>query len=239
MTLLEAFRSLGTLIGDAGVDSDRQRAGDVLLPELTKLVRGLGFSRDLWEDAVAEAFCSLMTGGNRSNAAVGCDSDVRVRQFLRTCLRNTMLDELRKRRRLTPLDTENGYSEPVSPEASPEEEASALQEIQLRATAEQEFYDRVVPAVASSLRPSAGRDLVQAVEHMRALAAGDKEFCAVVLEATGRNDGPAQTAVHQRHSRTRRRLLEYIESLECAGDVSVDRVRALRWCVSRLQRRAS
>ena len=96
-----------------------------------------------------------------------------------------------------------------------------------------------MPAVAGSLRPSAGRDFVQAVEHMRALAAGEKDFVAVVFEATGRNDGPAQTAVHQRHSRTRRRLLEYIETLEVAGKLNVDRGRALRWCVSRFQRRAS
>jgi len=200
VTLLDAFRSLGALIGDAGVDSERQRAADVLLPELTKLVRSLGFPHDLWDDAAAEAFCSLMTGGNRSNAAVDCDSDARVRQFLRKCLRNAMLDELRKRRRLTPLDSEKVDSEPASPEASPEQEASAWQEISLRTSAEQEFYERVVPAVAGSLRPSAGRDLVQAVEHMRALAAGEKDFVAVVFEATGRNDGPAQTAVHHRWS---------------------------------------
>lgn len=239
MTLLDAFRSLGALIGEPNVDSERQRAAAVLLPEMTKVVRGLGFPQDLRDDAVAEAFCSLMTGGNRGSAAVACDSDARVRGFLRECLRNAMRDELRKRKRLTPLDSQKADSEPASQQASPEEEASAWQEIDLRTSAEHELYERVVPAVAASVRTSAGRDLVQAVEHMRSLAAGEKDFGAVVLEATGRNDGPAQTAVHQRHSRARRRLLEYIENLEVAGNLSVDRIRALRWCVSRLQRRAS
>jgi hypothetical protein len=150
-----------------------------------------------------------------------------------------MRDEWRKGRRLNPLDAQMEDSVPATEQASPEQEVSAWEEINLRRSAEQELYERVVPALAATVRPSARRDLTQAIEHMRALAAGEMDFGAVVLEATGRNDGPAQTAVHQRHSRTRRRLVEYIESLEIAGELSVDRVRALRWCVSRLQRRAS
>ena len=150
-----------------------------------------------------------------------------------------MRDEWRKGRRLSPLDAQMEDSVPAMEQTSPEEEVSAWEEIDLRRSAEQELYERVVPALAAIVRPSARRDLTQAIGHMRALAAGEMGFGAVVLEATGRNDGQAQTAVHQRHSRTRRRLLEYIESLEVAGELSVDRVRALRWCVSRLQRRAS
>jgi len=239
MTLVVAFRSLGVLIGDPNVDAERQRAADVLLSELSKLVRSLDFPRDMWDDAIAEAFCSLMTGGNRTNAAVACDSDARVRGFLRQCLRNAMRDERRKGRRLSTLDAQMEDSVPATQQASPEQELSAWEEIDLRRSAQQELYDQVVPALVAKVRPSARRDLTQAIEDMRALAAGEKDFGAVVFEATGRNDGPAQSAVHQRHSRTRRRLLEYIESLEVAGELSTDRVRALCWCVSRLQRRAS
>lgn len=239
MTLLAALRSLGVLIGDPSVDSARQQAGEVLLPELAKLALGLGFPRDLLDDAVADTFCRLMTGGNRGAAALACDSDVRVRGFLRECVRNALLDELRRRKRLAPLDQDLLDSVHKAQHPSPEEEASALQEVELRRSAEAEFYERIVPTVASGLRTSASYELLLAVGHMRALASGETDFTAVVLEATGRHDGQAQSAVHQRHSRTRRRLMDYIERLEVAGETSPDRIRVFRWCVSRLQRRAS
>src|SRR5262245_54505333 len=92
MTLVEAFRSLGCLLGDAAVDAVRQEAAAVLLPELRRLARGLvrgqGFPEQLADDAVNDAFCNLMTGGNKSNAALACDSDQRVRGFVKECVRN-------------------------------------------------------------------------------------------------------------------------------------------------------
>jgi hypothetical protein len=126
-----------------------------------------------------------------------------------------------------------------STDGSPEETAIAAEEVSRRQQVEQEFYDRIVPTVAESLRPTAALDLTQAVAHMRALATGEKDFNAVVLEAVGRNDASAHAAVHQRHSRARRRLVEFIEHLETVGDVTEERGRALRHCVSQLQRRAA
>jgi len=239
MTLIDAFRSLGCLTGDAEMDAARQTAAALVLPELQRLVRGLGFPIDLTDDAVAVAFCNLMTGGNRSNNALACDSDARVRAFLKECLRNALLDELRKTKRIDQLDPVLVGSSLESQDASPEEAAMARQEVEMRRLAEEELYARILPALSASIRPAAGRDLTQAIEHMRAMAAGEKDFGTVVVEAVGKNDESAQSAVHQRHSRARRRLVEFIEHLEAAGEISQDRARALRWCVSRLQRRAS
>jgi DNA-directed RNA polymerase specialized sigma24 family protein len=225
------------------MDVPRQAAGTVLLPELQRLAQGLvhgrGFPEHFADDAAAEAFCSLMTGGNKSNSAVACDSEARVRGFLKECVRNAMLDELRRQKRIEQLDPSVAASTVESTDGSPEETAIASEEVAIRQMVEREFYDRVVPALAESLRPSAARDLTQAVQHMRALANGEKDFNSVVLEAVGRNDEAAHAAVHQRHSRTRRRLVEYIEHLETAGHVSQQQAGALRWCVSQLQRRAS
>jgi DNA-directed RNA polymerase specialized sigma24 family protein len=203
------------------------------------LVRGGGFPENLADDAAAEAFCSLMTGGNKSNSAVACDSETRVRGFLKECLRNAMLDELRKQKRIQQLDSTVVESTVESVEGTPEESAIASEAISLRQRAEREFYERMVPAAAQSLRPNAGRDLTQAVAHMRALANGERDFNDVVLEAVGRNDESAHAAVHQRHSRTRRRLVEFIQHLEMTGDLTEERARAFRQCISQLQRRAS
>jgi RNA polymerase sigma factor (sigma-70 family) len=244
MSLVEAFRSLGCLLGEPAGDSVRQEAATIVLPELRRLALGLvraqGFREELADDAVNEAFCNLMTGGNRSNAALACDSDQRVRAFLKECLRNAMLDELRRHARVDQLDSatasatlESGRGE------SPEDLAIASQEIDRRQAAQQEFYDRLVPALAATLRPDAGRDLTNAVQHMRALANSEKDFKTVVMEATGKDDAAAHSAVHQRHSRARRRLAEYIESLVTAGQLTAERAEDLRWCVGQLQRRAS
>jgi transcriptional regulator of acetoin/glycerol metabolism len=244
MTLVEAFRSLGCLLGDPAVDTTRQEAAAILLPELRRLALGLvraqGFREELADDAVNEAFCSVMTGGNRSNAALACDSDQRVRGFLKECLRNEMLDEVRRHARVEQRDSvttsatfESGHAD------SPEELAIAAEEIERRQAAQREFYERIVPELATTLRPEAGRDLTQAVQHMRALVADETDFRTVVTEATGKEDAAAQSAVHQRHSRARRRLVEYIESLAAAGRLTQQRAEDLRWCVGQLQRRGS
>jgi len=244
MTIVEAFRLLGCLVGDPAIDHPRQEAAAVLLPELRRLaqwlVRRSGFPEQLADDAVNQAFCNLMTGGNRSNAALACDSDQRVKGFLKECLRNVMLDELRRQGRVEQLDAAGtSVRFDAGTVDSPEELAIASQEIARRQSAQREFYERIVPAAASMLRPDAGRDLTQAVQHMRLLATGEMDFKTVVMQATGKDDVTAHSAVHQRHSRARRRLVEYIESLVAEGHVTTERAEDLRWCVSQLQRRGS
>lgn len=239
MTLLDAFRVFGVLIGDPSVDGSRQVAAGVLLKEMNQLVRGLEFPQELRDDAVPLVLCRLMTGGNLSVSARECDSDVRVRGFLRACLRNVMHDERRKTRLLKQVDQETVEAVPDTQQSSPEADAVAWQEVALRTAAERELREVLVPLVASRLRASAGRDFIQAFEHMSDLADGRKAFDAVVLEATGRSDEDAQTAVHQRHSRARRRLLQLIEDQAISGSLSDDRLRVMRWSVRRLHRRAS
>src|SRR5687768_13761712 len=149
MTIVEAFRSLGCLVGDEAVDAVRQEAAKILLPEVRRiangLVRGQGFPEQLADDAVNQAFCNLMTGGNRSSAALACDSDHRVKGFLKECLRNAMLDELRRYARVDQLDSEatTATFEAVRVD-SPEELAIASQEIERRQSAQREFYERIV-----------------------------------------------------------------------------------------------
>lgn len=239
MTLLEAFRVFGALIGDPAVDGQRQSSASVLLQEMNVLVRSLNFQHELKDDAVHNALCRLMTSGNRSTSALECDSEVRVRGFLRECLRNVMLDEVRKTKRLRPFDPETVESIPTTEQSSPEEEAVARQEVDLRRSAEKELREVLVPLVASRLRVSAGRDFIQAFEHLCDLADGKKDFNTVVLEATGHQDSDAQAAVHQRHSRARRRLLQCVDQQGGSGSLTADRLRAMRWSVSRLHRRAS
>lgn len=241
MTLVEAFRSIGCLIGDDNVDRLRRNAAAIVLLELQRMARtvarGLRFPDHMADDAAHEAFCNLMTGGNRSNAALACDSDQRVRGFLRECVRNAMLDE-RRRARSRYIDHQRAVEEPAHDE-SPEELAIASQEIERRQSADRDFYQRIVPAVAESLRAEAGRDFRQAVEHMRALVSGEIDIERVVMEATGKDDAAAHTAVHKRHSRTRRRLLEHIEALVASEDLTREQAEDLYRCVSQLHRRSA
>lgn len=237
LSLLEAFRLLGPNEGDAD-DLRRGDAADLLLRELQRIVRRTSFPVELHEDAVSHALVNLLTGGNRTDAARACDTDARVAGFLHHALRNALIDETRRRRRVHQFDDEVDQPRLRDEGHSPEGELLAREVVALR----EAFFTDVVAACATAAyaRPRARADFLEAVRQMRALATDAitlPELQAEIARTTGRP--VAENALHQRHSRARRELAAYVEAAARQGDVDPTVIDEWRECVRFLQRRAS
>lgn len=237
LTLLEAFRRLGPNEGDAD-DAHRGDAADVLLRELQRIVRRTSFPVEMHEDAVSHALINLLTGGNRTEAARACDTDARVAGFLHHTLRNALIDETRRTRRLHQFDDD--LDQPIlrDERQSPEGELIARQTLAIR----EAFFSEVVPACAATsfARERARADFSSAVTQMRALASGAITLVALQEAIAIESGRPvAENALHQRHSRARRELAAYVERLARHGDIDPGVIAEYRECVRFLQRRAS
>ena len=237
LTLLEAFRLLGPNEGDAD-DLRRGDAASVLLVELQRIVRRSSFPVEMHEDAVSHALYNLLTGGNRTEAARACDTDGRVAGFLTHALRNALIDETRRKRRLHQFDDEVDQSMLRDDRHSPEGELIGRQTIEIRRA----FFADVVPACAAAAysRERARRDFHDAVSHMYSLASGELTLAELqdgLAAEAGRPVG--ENALHKRHSRARLELIQYVERLARRGDVEATLIEQYRECVRFLQRRAS
>ena len=221
LTLLEAFRLLGPNEGDAD-DLRRGDAASVLLVELQRIVRRSSFPVEMHEDAVSHA---LYTDG-------------RVAGFLTHALRNALIDETRRKRRLHQFDDEVDQSMLRDDRHSPEGELIGRQTIEIRRA----FFADVVPACAAAAysRERARRDFHDAVSQMYALASGELTLAELqdgLAAEAGRPVG--ENALHKRHSRARLELIQYVERLARRGDVEATLIEQYRECVRFLQRRAS
>jgi len=237
LTLLEAFRLLGPNEGDAE-DARRADAADVVLRELQRMVRRTSFPVEMHEDAVSHALVNLLTGGNRTDAARACDTDARVAGFLHHALRNALIDETRRTRRLHQFDDDLDQPMLRDDGQSPESELIGRQTLAMREV----FFTKIVPACAAAAftRERARADFRVAVTQMHALASGALTLTGLQEVIAAESGQPvAENALHQRHSRARRELAAYVESLARRGDVDPEVVAQYRECVRFLQRRAS
>lgn len=237
MTLLEAFRVLGPNEGDAE-DARRGEAGAVVLRELQRIVRRTSFAVEMHEDAVSHALINLLTGGNRTEAARACDTDARVAGFLHHALRNALIDETRRRRRLHQFDDDVDPPSLRDDGQSPEGELIGRETLAIR----EAFFADVVPACAAAAytRDRARHDFTEAVAQMQAIASGTLTLAGLQAALAADAGLPvAENALHQRHSRARRELAAYVETLARRGDVDPALVAEYRECVRFLQRRAS
>jgi len=240
VTLLEAFRRLSPPDGDH--DPALEDATMVVQAEVQRLARRLTFSDPVRDDAAVETTLHMLYGGSRTSGAVACDSDARVRGFLKRAVYNKAVELWRQERARAeePLDLPDRPRPLAVVEDTIEDELTTddLQGMAIRIDAA--FHTTVVPACADGhAQASARTDFLQSVAHMRALVYDETTIDAVVREATGRTGESAEAAVHARHSRARKRLLAYLQEEEAAGRLSPVEARQYRGCVSFLQRRAS
>lgn len=240
MTLLEAFRRLSP--DCARDDFAGQDALAFVQDEIDALARRLTFEESIREDAAAEVTVHMLYGGSRTSGALECDSDKRVRGFLRRALYNKAIELWRSRRALAE-DTIDDVDHPIELVALALSAEDLLAEPDLMRDAlgiEQCFMDVIVPACAERFsQPKARQDFLTAVAQMRALAFRITTIDEVVLEATGRTGGAAEAAVHQRHHRARVRLVDFIADEVAAGRLTAGQAEQFRGCVSFLHRRAS
>ncbi|BCS35449.1 hypothetical protein TBR22_A46760 [Luteitalea sp. TBR-22] len=239
MTLLEAFRALSP---DTDGNPTAAAAFEVVYEELERLSRRFTFDDGIREDAFAETAMNMLYGGSRTSGALECDSDARVRGFLRRSFYHMAVQLWRARRSLAE-DTIDDGDHPIAlvDLALSAEEALTQPDLMREALAiEQRFVEQVVPACAETFKqPQARRDFVVAVTQMRALAYKTTTIDDVVLEATGRTGAAAEATVHKRHQRARVRLADFIAAEAAAGRLTAEEADRLRGCVSFLHRRAS
>jgi hypothetical protein len=240
MTLLEAFRRLSPDCPPE--DFAGQDALAFVQDEVNMLARRLTFEESIREDAATEVTVHMLFGGSRTTGALECDSDKRVRGFLRRALSNKAIELWRARRALAEdtIDDADHPIELVDIALSAEDVLTEPDLMREALAIEQRFMDVLVPACAETFtQVRARQDFLTVVTQMRALAFKATTIDEVVLESTGRTGATAEAAVHQRHHRARVRLVEFIADEAGAGRLSAEQAEQFRGCVSFLHRRAS
>jgi len=196
MNLVEAFYELGPRdADDKSLDRLRQKAAVQVYEALSELALGLKTSHDYRDEAVNMTILKLIQGGYRLEqdhpAPVG-----QVRRYLRTALKRTFLDLLRRDKRELP-------SVEVEDAADCSESLPADQIGQVVSA-----IDELCRRVSESLRRDGAANLMHAVTEMKGIKLGQTTFDALV--AAEKKGG--RSAVHQRHCRARKRMLAWVAS---------------------------
>jgi DNA-directed RNA polymerase specialized sigma24 family protein len=243
MTLLEAYRTIGPLVGDWIVDQQRCEAGRILLEEAQRICRRLRYPDDVKEDLPGKMCLKLLAGAVGGKAWRDPDSDSAVVGWLTTSLRNLAVDELRRRGQIEEVPHDDAEHETarrrrtepsVSGHQTTEEEA---REAEAEATW-RHLIDELVPEIACLLPPSRREAFQRSVSEMLALAKEQQTMADVVSAQGKKPDSRTEAAVYQQHHRARARLLGYIDDLETHAQVSPERAEHLRNAVRSLRRRA-
>jgi DNA-directed RNA polymerase specialized sigma24 family protein len=219
LSLLDAFRTCGPLLGVREVDAAREAASSRLLTELRLLTRGLGFTRDIREEAVQVVLMRLFKAGPRGIRYGDPASDDAVRGYLRTALRNAARDLLPSRtlRELGPV-----ARKAASPDPGPDDLLDEVQASNLLASA-QARLGKLMQAAAEGLDGAARERFLATMSELADIASGRQAFEDLVAQqvAASSDDAPTvKTRLYQRYSRAFKRIVDAIDDLTEAGDVT-------------------
>lgn len=232
MTLLEASRALGPLVGQAVVDQTRAEAARVVLEQMTQLAHRLSYRPDLKEDAVNGLLLKLVSRAASGRTWNVPADDAGVRAWLLCCLRNQCISLLRTQRHEV-QPTGDDWVEPPAPD--PTDEKAALDEAR---GVWRQLEDDVLPAAALGLSEEASRNLRRAYDEMRALAMRHTTIDEIVRQDGALGEPRLAATVYQHHHRARQRLLRHVASMERRGQVDRRRAGQLMNAVRYLRRRA-
>lgn len=236
MTLLEAFRTLGPLIGVAEEDERRNEAARIVLAELHRLAARTTFNADVRDEIPSRVMVRMLqrlAGATRENDP---DTDAGVTAWLWTCVRHTGIDLTRRKRPEKPIDT---AGDPPGDSPDPLEELVGQAEVEERTAALHQLREDIVAEVAAGMQPRARDAFLEAIDDLFALAEGGVSFDDVVRARRGEVTRQAIDAVYKQHSRARQALQRAIDRLADEGRLAPDRRRHLVAIVRRLHRRAS
>jgi hypothetical protein len=184
MTLLEAFRACGPLVGDPKVDELRRRAMGVLYDRLAAMA-----GRDpRLEDAPAVVTLRLQQSGPRSDARY--DTDESVERYLRRAIRNFGIDCDRAGRGKDSFDE----LAPARPPGPAQREPADLR----RAARE---HQRAFECLFGTILPACRPGTVAAMSIRRRVAEGRASFDDCVREASGEVTKQGRDAFYQRQHR--------------------------------------
>jgi hypothetical protein len=234
LSLLEAFRRCGPLIGEPGADATRNAAAAMLNGALQTLVAGIGFDASIREEAIQVVLFRLTRSGPRGLRAGDPDTDAAVRGYLKNAVKNAARDLL-PRRNMVPIDA--AAADPIDRGPMPDEVLD-LQEIQQLVEAAHDRFRRIVDHVAESMG-SGSANFRTTVAELEAIGDGAREFNDLVrqqMEATGDSRTTVRNRYYQRYARTLRRLHEAVEELE--PDLTSIERQCFRGVVDRLRLQA-
>jgi hypothetical protein len=226
LTLLDAYRLLGPLLGEEEEDARRNAAGDVVLAELERLVETLpGIPRQDRDDVLAGAFMNLL---KRSRRSFGDTEGSHLAYYLRRALWLEWIDIDRKRRR------EGRRAWAFLSLAPPRLRPAPLGANRVSLLRELVALIRVDLGAKQQVR------FDEDVEDLIHLREGRRTMDDVVRDR-GAN---CRAAIDQRHSRTRKSLATKVEAMATGRArfkdrvPTVDETQQLREIVRSLRRRA-
>jgi len=193
MTLVEAFRLCGPLVGDPVVDAPRREAMGVLYARLKRIA---GRHPKL-EDAPAIVMLRLQQSGPRADDRY--DDEVKVERYLRRAVRNAGIDVDRGHAKADPFDE----STPVPAAPGSREPVDVSRATDAIARARESLLAEILGTCKSGT--------VAAIAVRRRVATGLATFDDCVREASGDVTKRGRDAFYQRQHRAIRDLARAVE----------------------------
>jgi hypothetical protein len=242
LSLLDAFRACGPILGLPEVDEARESAAARLLTELRGLVWRLeGFNPEIRDEAVQVVLVRLFKAGPRGTRHGDPESEAAVRGYLFTALRNAARD-LRPRRFFDEIDATVEAQAP-NPVRRPDQELETLDQAssaQSRLAEVAARFQEVVQATAAALGDRVGARFLATMEELAAIADGRQSFDGLVeheMRATGGTAVTVKNRFYKRYSRVLERLGETIDQQERAGSLAPPDRQALLAALDRVRLR--
>lgn len=222
MNLVHAWTILRTSGGKSPADPDRSAAAVRVFDEIRALAICLRCEDHDREDVAQETFFKLwrsaIPGKGLPEQAV---SDGLIRGYLFRALKNNLISMIRRSDRVVPLLDSARDGLAVPGEGGDEFPEATAEDGQTTATSwVRRLRDEVAPRAAACLRGKAGEDLLRSLDQMVRMKLDGVETIDILREealvhaGSGEEDlERARNSLQNRHVRTRKRLLEYVESL--------------------------
>ena len=212
----------------------RRRATEVLFRRIQDISRRFRFDRDILEDAASAVTCRMIEAGPRGVRDQDPPNDEAVGWFLRACIRNEALTQIRRRnpQRVVTVERLDDLPGPIlMPDFDKDDASRALEK------ARQGLFDVVVPEVASRLREAAGQRFTGAIENRRAIVEGRRSCDDCVRLAFGVVNKQTRNRFDQSQSRALKRLGDGVENHIVQRNLSPTEAYALRIVLDALKKR--
>lgn len=238
LSLFDAFRALGPLVGQPEVDDIRNAAAGRVLHELQAIARRSRGARPDLEDAIQDTLRRLTQVGPRGVRATDPTTDEEVRNYLTRALHNNLITIERKQR--APLLAEPRAEQP-DPRPGPDVTLDLAAQGRERDNARAQL-EEIVRTIAARRSPSAANSFLRTISQLRDIVARRTTVNDVVqtecTAAPGFADWrTARNGVDKRFARARKQLYKEISELRDQGALTVQRYLALRQLIDELRLR--
>ncbi len=243
-TLLQAFRTLGPLIGRPQVDQPRSGAARLLFQELQAFAaanaRLRRWSAEQRADAVAIVLLRLVQVGPRAVRLGDPDSDEGVRRYLQVALHHACLDLDRSQHAAETVPIVPGAEPPAPNELDAEQLVDRSRALAMLQRAQRDLRDVLIPWVMRGRRAAAARRLAETIDELVRIHAGEPQpDRAVARDGQAPRDPKSlrrmRYARYQQAHRALQALLQGVDQMQAAGALPESRCCALRAVIADLR----